>query len=142
MSDQFQVGFWGLFRVAPSPSGPVATFPDTIAITDTAAVDGGFTVSGAVTVRPARMAAQRTYAPELQLRADGGAPVGVRVEADGRWSARLTHQPTRIEVTSPFGGVAHWSKPDTRVAQARVAAHISALPRFTVQSKRRVGTAR
>jgi hypothetical protein len=131
-----------LFRVAPAP-GPGAVFPDTVALTNVGPADGGrFAVSGSVTVRPARAAAQRIYAPEVQVRVDGGQPIGASV-ADGRWSVQLDRQPSRIEVTSPFGGVAEWNRvqPET-MATLAVTHRASALPRFNVQSKRRVGVAR
>ncbi len=126
-ADQFQVGFWGLFRVAPT-LGPVADrFPDTVAITGVDAGDGGkFTVSGYVTVRPAQAEKDRVSARELRLRVDGKA-TGVRVDPDGRWSTTLNAAPNAVEVMSPFGGVAKWERPADRTVAAKAMADVAAV---------------
>jgi hypothetical protein len=109
-ADQFQVGFWGLFRVAPAPGpGPA---PDTVAVTGVSKPDnnGKVTVSGHVTVLPARSAAERVYASEVTLNV-GGKSMTVKVAADGRWSATLDAAPGHIDVVSKNGGVAKWPVP-------------------------------
>jgi hypothetical protein len=144
-ADQFQAGFWGLFRVAANP-GPVAgAFPDTVAVTKVAPAEGGkFAVSGYVTVRPALSPAERVYASELQLKVDGTA-VPAKVESDGRWSVVLDKEPARIEVTSPNGGVAQWERrvPRLMAAALAVAPMPKPLPlRPTIRNRRHDGTMR
>ena len=100
-ADQFQAGFWGIFRVGP-PAAVAGTLPDTVAVTRVGPADGGkFMVSGHVTVVPAQSPAQRIYASELQLKADGIA-MQPKVQSDGRWSVVLDKEPTRI--VAPFPG--------------------------------------
>ena len=143
-ADQFQVGFWGLFRVAPTV-GPVAGgFPDTVAVTGVSgpADDGKFTVSGYVTIPAARSLGERVHAPELQLRVDGTA-MTTQVAADGRWAVVLEKEPTRIEVTSPKGGVAQWKRRVQRLTAELVAAApvLPPLPpRLRVRNRRHIGT--
>jgi hypothetical protein len=140
-ADQFQVGFWGLFRVAPSPAAGV--FADTVGITQAAAGEGGkFVASGFVTVRPGRTPAERSYASEVQLKVDG-APMSAKVDEHGRWEMSLDRQPARIEATSPNGGMASWNG----AAPPRVAAlavqrtePVPVGPRARVQGRRRVGS--
>jgi manganese oxidase len=140
-ADQFQAGFWGLFRVGANP-GPVAgAFPDTVAVTKVAPADGGkFTVSGHVTVRPSRSAAERVHASELQLKVDGTA-MPAKVESDGRWAVVLDKEPARIEVTSPNGGVAQWERrvPQLTAVLAAAPAPPSPPPRVKVRNKRHIG---
>jgi hypothetical protein len=141
-ADQFQVGFWGLFRVAPSAASGV--FADTVGITQVAAGDGGkFVVSGFVTVRPGRTPPERNYASEVQLMVDGKA-MTAKVDQYGRWDMPLEGQPARIEAISPYGGMASWSG----AAPQRVAAFAvlrtqrqlePVRPRARVQGRRRVG---
>jgi hypothetical protein len=142
-ADQFQAGFWGLFRVAANPGAVAGAFPDTIAVTRVTPADGGkFAVSGYVTVRPAQSAAERVYASELQLRVDGTA-VPAKVESDGRWSVVLDKEPTRIEVTSPNGGVAQWERRVPRLTAFAVApapVPPSPPPRLRIRNRRHVGT--
>lgn len=155
-ADQFQVGFWGLFRVAPTP-GPVADrFPDTAVISGVDAGDGGkVTVSGYVTVRPARDEKDRVYASELRLKADSKATV-VQVGSDGRWSATLDSALNVVEVASKFGGVAKWERPRDRSVVAKAMADLAAVrvlaaqpaaitelppppPRVKIRNRRHVG---
>jgi hypothetical protein len=140
-ADQFQVGFWGLFRVAATLGPAAGTFPDTVAVTDVVPADGGkFAVSGYVTIRPARSAAERVYTPELQLKVDGTA-MKTQVAADGRWAVTLDKEPTRIEVTSSYGGVAQWERSVPRLSAAMAAAPaLPALPpRVKVRNRRHIG---
>jgi hypothetical protein len=147
-ADQFQVGFWGLFRVAPS-TGPIAGgFPDTVAVTGVAGPtdDGKFTASGYVTIAAARSAAERVHVSELQLRVDH-TPMTAQVGADGRWTVVLDKQPTRIDVTSPKGGVAQWQRqaPPLTAELAVTPAPASALlppPRPRLQNRRHIGPVR
>jgi manganese oxidase len=150
-ADQFQVGFWGLFRVAPAMGPGPGLFPDTVAVTDVtgAGNDGKVTVSGYVTVRPARAANERIYASELQLKADGK-PMTVKVAADGRWSATLDSAPSLVEVTSPNGGVAKWQGPGGARPRVEMTALVEAKPgilakpappppRIRIRNRRHVG---
>jgi hypothetical protein len=141
-ADQFQAGFWGLFRVGANP-GPVAgAFPDTVAVTRVTPADGGkFTASGHVTIRPARSAAERVHASELLLKVDGTA-MPAKVESDGRWAVVLDKEPTRIEVTSPNGGVAQWERRVPRLTAELAAAPAPPPlpPRLKVRNRRHIGT--
>jgi len=151
-ADQFQVGFWGLFRVAPTPGSIPGRFPDTVAIAGVTGPDasGKFTVSGYVTVRPARLEIERIYAADLGLTIDGK-PSVIKVARDGRWSATLDSAPSLIDVLSPFGGMAKWQRPGggvgprvaTTLAAARpgiVATPAPPPPRVRIRNRRHVGT--
>jgi hypothetical protein len=145
-ADQFQAGFWGLFRVTPNLAPVAGAFPDTVAVTRVTPADGGkFAVSGHVTVRPAQSPAERVHASELQLKV-GGAAMPAKVESDGRWSVLLDQKPTRIEVTSPNGGVAQWQgavprlTAEAAVAPAAVAPPVP--PRPQIRNRRHIGTMR
>jgi hypothetical protein len=143
-ADQFQAGFWGIFRVGAN-TGPVAgTFPDTVAVTRVTPADGGkFAVSGHVTVRPSRSAAERVRASELPLKVDGTAMLA-KVEPDGRWTVKLDKEPARIEVTSPNGGVAQWERRAPRLTAELTAAPapptVQVPPRVQVRNRRHIGT--
>ncbi len=118
-ADQFQVGFWGLFRVTPAPGpGPL---PDTVAVSSVSKPgnDGKVTVHGHVTVPPLPGPGARVYAPTVDLEIDGKT-MTVTVGRDGRWSATLDVTPGHIEVTSKNGGVATWPGPG--VAKPRLGA--------------------
>jgi manganese oxidase len=141
-ADQFQVGFWGLFRVAPIV-GPIAGgFPDTVAVTSVSGpADGGkFTVSGHVTIRAARSVEERIRASELQLKIDGMA-MTTQVADDGRWTVVLDKEPTRIEVTSPKGGVAQWGRRAPRLTAELAASPTLPLPppRAKIRNRRHIG---
>jgi hypothetical protein len=105
-ADQFQVGFWGLFRVAPA-IGP-GPLPDTVAVSSVSKPgnDGKVTVSGHVTVHPS----SRVYAPTVDLKVDGKL-MTVTVTPDGHWSITLDRPPGLIEATSKNGGVATYQAP-------------------------------
>ncbi len=142
-ADQFQVGFWGLFRVAPLV-GPIAGgFPDTVAVTGAGPADGGkFAVSGHVTVAAARSAIGRVQASQLQLKIDGAA-MTTSVNADGRWEVVLDKEPVRVEVSSPNGGVTQWERRAPQLAADFVAAAAPVppplRPRPRVPNRRHVG---
>ena len=148
-ADQFQVGFWGLFRVAPTTGPTAGGFPDTVAVTGVTgpAADGTFTASGYVTVAAARSAPERVHVSQLQLRVDGTA-MTAEVGADGRWTVVLDKQPARIEVTSPRGGVAQWQreapllKAELAVTKAAPAAALLLPSRPKLQNRRHVGPVR
>ncbi|MGJ5181213.1 multicopper oxidase domain-containing protein [Bradyrhizobium oligotrophicum] len=127
-ADQFQVGFWGLFRVSPATQSVPGGFPDTVAVTDVSepAGDGRVTVSGHVTIRPAKEEKDRISASEVQVTADGK-QIAAKVEADGHWSATTDSVPARIEVSSPHGGMATWQRP-TNEAATKPAATMMATP--------------
>lgn len=142
VADQFQVGFWGLFRVAPSDTsamgGPSVTplpLADTIAITGvTSAGSGnGIRVSGYVTVRPIPGSGPGVTTNSVALN-DGTQSTNVSVGADGLWAATVPGSPARLRVTSPFGGTATWVAPGAPLnqvaavsSQLRLVAHRSAL---------------
>lgn len=146
-ADQFQVGFWGLFRVAPiaaptaAPAQAVAGFPDIVAITSVTAGGGKFTVSGHVTIPAARATGDRVRTSELQVNVDGVA-MTAQVDADGSWSVVLNKDPARIDVTSPKGGLASWEhRAPQLTAQLVAAPGASSLPpRLKVRNRRHIGT--
>ena len=66
-----------------------------------------------------------------------------QVAADGRWAVVLEKEPTRIEVTSPKGGVAQWKRRVQRLTAELVAAApvLPPLPpRLRVRNRRHIGT--
>jgi hypothetical protein len=142
-ADQFQVGFWGLFRVSPSPGG--YGFADTVAIDQVAPNPGGqgVVVSGRVTVRPARDPAARVVTGKLMVKADGGAETTVTVAPDGFWTASLTGKPRTVVVTSPFGGSATWTAPAPAAVMLMAAQANQPLvvQRFPIRNRRHVGLA-
>jgi hypothetical protein len=144
-ADQFQVGFWGLFRVAPTTAPVAGGFPDTVAVTDVAGPgdDGKMTVSGHVTVRPARLEKERVFASDVQLKVDGK-PMTAKVGSDGRWSVTLDVAPMLVEVTSPNGGVATWQRSGTGPSAGRPAkamVEMVVLPRLAAGPGRPAGAA-
>lgn len=141
-ADQFQVGFWGLFRVAPAASDRL---PDTVAITGVASEGRRFAVSGFVTVRPSPAKGDRIFASEVKLNVDGATKTA-NVGADGRWKLVLEGEPARIDATSPYGGVASWGRrtpllaaaPELAMAVPGLAA-ASIAPRTVIRNRRHVG---
>jgi hypothetical protein len=145
-ADQFQVGVWGLFRVAPTLPVPVVGFPDTIAISDVAVEGNGqVAVSGVVTLRPSANAAERTFAPQLRVDADGTIAMAA-VDDSGHWTTTFDKEPSHIEVTSPNGGVAQWTRaPPRAIAPLAAAAELAGTrptlvpPRVTLRGRRHIG---
>jgi len=141
-ADQFQVGFWGLFRVQQPGKPAAGEFGDTVRVTGlTSAADGkSVTITGIVSVRPARNPADRAYAQTLKLTADGQDST-VPVGPDGRWSLTLALPPAAVDVVSPNGGTAHWRRPQELLAANVVAAPSPHPPtrRAVVQNRRHVG---
>lgn len=139
-ADQFQVGFWGLFRVAPEAGS--GGFPDTVAITGVTAAGKGFAVSGFVTVRPAAAKNERVLAPDVKLNVDGRTTV-TKVTSDGRWTLALDREPARIEVISPYGGTASWERRPPQLLATSLETAAPALaaiaPRIKVRNRRHIG---
>jgi hypothetical protein len=142
-ADQFQVGFWGLFRVAAGPGPGGEQFADTVAIDGVQPNAGGkgVTVSGTVTVRPARDAASRVIADKLTVKVEGGPDVAATVTPDGFWTVTLPGQPRELDVTSPFGGSAHWQAPAPAAAALAAAPSQPAVERFPIRNRRHIGLA-
>ncbi len=141
-ADQFQVGFWGLFRVAENPGPGGGQFADTVAINSVQPnADGkGVTVSGMVTVRPARDPASRVTTDEVTVKADGGNETMVTVAPDGLWTVSLAGRAKDLLVTSPFGGSAHWQAPAPAVAALMATApNQPVFERFPIRDRRHVG---
>ena len=141
-ADQFQVGFWGLFRVAPAGSTIAPGFPDTVVVTDVTPSGNRFAVSGFATVRPAQAKGERLVASELRLNVDGKTMMARVAAADGRWTVTLDTEPTRIEVTSPYGGQATWERHVPRFAATLAAAEPTpslTSPRVRIRNRRHVG---
>ena len=140
-ADQFQAGFWGLFRVA-SAGAVAGGFPDTIAVTEVTAESGKFRVSGFVTIKPARSAGDRTFASELRLKVDG-TDMMAKVAADGRWTVLLDREPAGIEAISPSGGMASWERRAPRVAEfAAAVPTLTPAPltfRVRIRNRRHIG---
>jgi manganese oxidase len=101
----FQVGGWGLFRVAPA-SVPAGAFPDTVGVLAVTRRDGGFEVSGYAAVSPA----SRKHADWVQVTGPGlDAKAEVR---EGLWKvAGSGEPPPTISVRSASGGLASWTSP-------------------------------
>jgi len=99
--NQYQVGLWGLFRVAPW-SGP--GFPDTVKISAVNATSSGYTMSGVTTVSPQT----RKFASCVSVSSGGlSGPCNVPVDAVGRWTYAGTGAiPATITVKSDLGGIA------------------------------------
>jgi hypothetical protein len=89
-NNQFQVGMWGLFRVAPPVTDPGCSnqqmnYPNTVTISNVRANSGGFTVSGVNTIYPCLLPASN-FGPEINL-SYGGKTVAVKVnQNDGTWT--------------------------------------------------------
>lgn len=101
--NQYPVGLWGLFRVAPWKGQ--AGFPDTVAITSVNAnASNQFTVNGITTVSPQT----RKFATCVAISINGSnATCNVPVNAQGRWTYRGRGAlPNKLEVKSELGGVA------------------------------------
>ncbi len=107
-ASQYQVGLWGLFRVAPGRSD--GDYPDTLAITsvEADASSGTYTVKGFATVYPKT----RSYAKYVTLSCGciGSEEQGgntAPVDSHGWWSCQAKGDvPEKITVTSPHGGEA------------------------------------
>jgi hypothetical protein len=114
---QFQVGVWGLMRVAPVPQPQEDVFPDTIAVQSVEQDSGAAgnhpncTVKWTSTVHPAADTTQRQYAGRFTVNADGAVTTVNRstADADGQWSAHVPCPLSKhLTLTSEFGGVAEW----------------------------------
>jgi hypothetical protein len=126
---QYQVGLWGLFRVAPPGGGD--SFPDTVAMTVAALPAGGYQVNGSTTVRPAAQAAGRVHAPTVVLSSGNAMLANVAVGADGRWTHTGSGDlPVSLRAVSPFGGEATYAQahePPVVAAKLRVRLQRAAL---------------
>jgi len=116
-ANQFQVGMWGLFRVAPSnadcgsngdpfdgkPYG--AKCPDTVTISSVRPSATGYVMAGVVTVSPQT----RKFATCVAV---NSGPCNVTVDPDThRWTYTGTNSiPSQIKVQSESGGVAYFFK--------------------------------
>jgi hypothetical protein len=146
VADQFQVGFWGLFRVADTSGSAAGQFPDTVVVSDVSPVPGGNTVTarGYVTVNPASDRTKLGITDKVKLTADGQSSI-VQVSPDGAWTATLTQPPSELQVASPFGGQAVWHGQPPRVPLAALAVQVpavaagSAVRRVGVRNHRHVG---
>jgi hypothetical protein len=108
VSAMYQVGGWGIFRVAPVAAGASA-LPDTVGVLSVTPTGGGFEVTGYATVSPATGA----YAPSVRV-----AWAGFKAQApirDGLWKATGKGAlPARLDVASAGGGVASWTRAGAR----------------------------
>ncbi len=139
-SNQFQVGLWGLFRVAPAGSG--SSFPDTVAIESVASATGGYTMSGITTVRPTTQPSGRVFAPSVSISADGRRLGTASVDRGGRWSyAGSGPVPASLRVVSPFGGVAEYRAPGVLAAEPALASARPKRQATRIGSKKNIGTA-
>ncbi|MET0554084.1 MAG: hypothetical protein ABW221_13665, partial [Vicinamibacteria bacterium] len=108
----FQVGGWGVFRVAPAGAGAKA-FPDSVGVLAVTTSGGGFEASGYATVAPGT----RGYASSVDVRGPGFRGQGA--VRDGRWTVRGSGPvPATLEVRSAAGGVARWTSPTALAAAA------------------------
>lgn len=118
---QFQVGVWGLMRVAPVPEPPASGFPDTVAVQSvTRDAAAGATPNCVArwtsTIRPAEDPPDRRYASRFVIRAAGQEIKVSRSPAsavDGQWSTTLPCPLLEhVTFTSEFGGFAeYWAPP-------------------------------
>jgi hypothetical protein len=115
VSAMYQVGGWGIFRVAPVAAG-ARGLPDTVGVLSVTPTDGGFEVTGYATVSPATGA----YAPSVRV-----AWSGIKAQApiqNGLWKATGKGPlPARLDVTSAGGGVAAWTRAGARPPVLRAA---------------------
>jgi hypothetical protein len=129
---QYQVGLWGLFRVAPGAAG--AILPDTIAIDAVRPNGGSYQISGTATVRPAATPGERVRTRSLTLSDMKGWQASVPVSPDGRWTYSAgagAALPDTLLVVSPFGGQAFYGAAPVASTPplARAAAVLRASPR-------------
>jgi hypothetical protein len=113
---QFQVGVWGLMRVAPVEQPVAGGFPDTISVVSVMQDNGpagghlSCIATWTSTIRPASDQAMRRYAASFTLETDGK-PVPATIQGkDGHYSASNLPCPLpgHIKIASEYGGVAEW----------------------------------
>jgi hypothetical protein len=114
-ANQYQVGLWGLFRVAPVGRGSACaarpeTCPDTVTVSSAQPTSGpggpGFTVRGVNTVSPAT----RQFSRTVTVSYGAGPPATVNVDdKTGRWTfTGRGPMPNTISVRSAQGGLASY----------------------------------
>jgi manganese oxidase len=119
-ANQFQVGMWGVFRVAPASvnEGPPNNYPDTVTVSSVRALGTSFTVEGVNTVYPLT----RAFANSVEIHYGGRLRGKATVDNAGRWSYQAEGAiPDLITARTEYGGVTTYRSYRNALPEAKAA---------------------